>query len=146
MYESTGLPKKLWPKTMLAVIFLFNISPLYSHSWRLLNKVLNSWFRNYFRQYNPTLIIYLTTDFRPNQNRIYIYRAQAYLIIKEYKAERNKRVYKVILHSYLSYLVKYIVSNIYRIQVPVLNKVIITKNMIFDKNILYLVTREQEED
>jgi hypothetical protein len=34
-------------------------------------------------------------------------------------------------------LIGYITSNIYKIWVPVLNKVIITYNIIFDKNILY---------
>ena len=63
-------------------------------------------------------------------------------MIKDYEAKRNKRVYKVIPCNYLGYLVKYIISNIYRIWVPVLNKVIITKNMIFNKNILYLITHE----
>ena len=71
-----------------------------------------------------------------------MYKAQVYLIIKDYEARRNKRVYKVIPRSYLSYLVKYVISNIYRIWVPVLNKVIITRNITFNENILYLVTRE----
>jgi hypothetical protein len=34
-------------------------------------------------------------------------------------------------------LVGYIISNIYKIWVPVLNKVIITRNIIFNKNIFY---------
>ena len=34
-------------------------------------------------------------------------------------------------------MVRYITSNIYKIWVPVLDKVIITRNIIFNKNILY---------
>ena len=71
-----------------------------------------------------------------------MYKAQVYLIIKDYEAKRNKRVYKVILRNYLSYLVKYIEFNIYKIWVLILNKVIIIKNIIFNENILYLVTCE----
>ena len=71
-----------------------------------------------------------------------MYKTQVYLIIKDYEARKNKRVYKVILCNYLGYLIKYVISNIYRIWVLVLNKVIITRNIIFNKNILYLITRE----
>ena len=66
-------------------------------------------------------------------------------MIKDCEAKRNKRAYKVILYSYLSYLVRYLTFNIYRIWVPILNKVIVTKNIIFNKNILYLAIRKQEE-
>jgi hypothetical protein len=66
-------------------------------------------------------------------------------MIKDREARRNKRAYKVIPRGHLGYLVRYVVSNIYRIWVPVLNRVIITRNVTFDENILYSVTREQEE-
>ena len=71
-----------------------------------------------------------------------MYKAQVYLIIKDYKARKNKRIYKIILYNYLSYLVKYIIFNIYKIWVLILNKVIIIRNITFNKNILYLVTRK----
>ena len=69
-----------------------------------------------------------------------MYGARAYLIIKDREARRNKRAYKVIPRGHLGYLVGYVASNIYRIWVPVLDRVIVTRNVIFDENILYLVT------
>jgi hypothetical protein len=79
----------------------------------------------------------MTVDLRPDWNGIYIYSSRVYSIIKDCKAGRNKRVFKVILYGYIGYLVGYITSNIYKIWVFILDKVIITYNVIFDKNILY---------
>ena len=137
-----NLPKKLWPESFMAAIYLYNRSPSYINYQRIPNKVLNSWFRNYFRQYDPELIAQIIINLRPNQNRIYVYGSRAYLIIKDREVERNKRVFKVILREYIRYLVRYIISNIYKIWVPVFNKVIIIYNIIFNKNILYKKNRE----
>jgi len=41
--------------------------------------------------------------------------AYIYLIIKEYKAKKQKRAFKVKLRKYIRYLVKYIAFNIYKI-------------------------------
>ena len=73
IYIRAGLPKNLWPKIILAIVFLYNKSLLFAYNIYIPNKVLNTQFCNYFRQYNPMLIIYLITNLRPNQNRIYIY-------------------------------------------------------------------------
>ena len=132
-----NLPKKLQPESSMAAIYLYNQSLSYINYQKIPNKVLDSWFRNYFRQYNLELIARIIINLRPNQNRIYIYGSRAYLIIKDYKVERNKRIFKVILCRHIRYLVRYIISNIYKIWVLVLNKVIIICNIIFNKNILY---------
>ena len=112
---------------------------------RILNEVLNSQFYNYFRQYNPMLIIRLTIDLRPNQNRIYIYRYKAYLLNKEQEARRAKRAFKVILRGYIKYLIRYIAFNIYRIQVFQLIIVIIIRNVTFNKNIFYFKKLDKKE-
>jgi hypothetical protein len=66
-----NLPAYLWPKTTLAAIHLYNKSPSDAHikeeeEIRSPNERLDSWFRNYFRWYNPELINKITTDLRPN--------------------------------------------------------------------------------
>jgi len=58
-------------------------------------------------------------------------------MIKDREAGKNKRAFKVIPYGHIGYLVGYITSNIYRIWVPVLDWVIIIRNIIFDENILY---------
>jgi len=66
-----------------------------------------------------------------------MYSTRVYPMVKEREAKQTRRVFKVKPHGYISYLIGYCVSNIYYIWVPVLDKVIITRNVIFDKNILY---------
>ena len=39
---SVGLPEELWPETVLAVAYLYNMSLLYSHGWSSPNEVLDS--------------------------------------------------------------------------------------------------------
>ena len=116
------------------------------HKFRAPDKILDLWFRNYFRWYNPALITRLTTDLRPDWNDIYVYRCRAYLLNKNKKAGKNKKVFKVSPRGHIGYLVGYIISNIYRIWVPVLGRVIITRNIIFNKNIFYRKEQEKEED
>ena len=44
-----------------------------------------------------------------------MYSAYIYLIIKEREARKEKRVYKVRPYKYIRYLVRYYMSNIYKI-------------------------------
>jgi hypothetical protein len=129
-----NLPAHLWPKTTLTAIHLYNksLSNAYikeEEEIKSPNKRLDSWFHNYFRWYNPELINKIIADLRPNWNRIYIYRAQAYPLIKKREARKQKRAFKVNIRGHIKYLIRYYASNIYRIWVPMLNQVIIIRNV-----------------
>ena len=110
---SVGLPEELWPETILAVAYLYNISPSYSHGWSSPNEVLDSWFRNYFRWYDPTLVTRITVDLRPDWSGIYVYSARVYPMVKEREANQIRRAFKVISRDHIGYLVRYYMSNIY---------------------------------
>ena len=146
MRLSASLPENLWPETTLAAIHLFNMSPSYSHDWRTPNETLDSWFRSYFRWYDPELITRLTVDLKPNWNGIYVYGARAYPMVKNREANRSRRAFKVQSRGHIGYLVGYYASNIYRIWVPVLDKVIVTRNVVFDENILYSSKAKEQLD
>jgi hypothetical protein len=75
-----------------------------------------------------------------------VYGARAYPMVKEREAKQTRRAFKVKLRGHISYLVRYYVSNIYRIWVPVLDKVIVTRNVTFDKNILYSSKAHEQLD
>lgn len=137
MRLSAGLPENLWPETAMAAAYLYNMSPSYSRGWSSPNEVLDSWFRNYFRWYDPELVTRLVVDLRPDWNGIYVYGARAYPMVKEREAKQTRRAFKVIPRGHIGYLVGYCASNIYRIWVPVLERVIITRNVTFDENIVY---------
>jgi hypothetical protein len=78
-------------------------------------------------------------------NRIYVFRARAYPLIKEREAGKQKRAFKVNARGHIGYLVGYYASNIYRIWVPDLDRVIITRNVTFDEDILYIPDQEKAE-
>jgi hypothetical protein len=122
------------------------MSPSYSHGWSSPNEVLDSWFRNYFRWYDPMLVTRITVDLKPDWNGIYVYGARAYPMVKEREANQTRRAFKVIPRGHIGYLVGYCASNIYRIWVPVLDKVIVTRNVTFDENILYSSKAREQLD
>jgi hypothetical protein len=142
---AANLPENLWPETTLATIFLHAISPSEALSWRSPNEVLDSWFRSYFRWYDAALITRLTADLRPDWSGIYVYGARAYPLIKEREAGKSRRQFKVTPRGHIGYLVGYCASNIYKIWVPQLNEVIITRNVTFDEDVLYSPVREESE-
>ncbi len=139
------LLEKLQLETTLIVIFLYNKSLLEVYNMCLPNEVLDSQFYNYFYQYNLELITKLIVDLYLDQNRIYVYRAQVYLMIKKHKTRKQKQAFKVLLYKYIRYLVRYNTSNIYRIQVLQLDKVIVSKNITFNKSKYYSMILEQLE-
>jgi hypothetical protein len=44
-----------------------------------------------------------------------VYSSRAYPLIKDREVGQNKRVFKVIPRRYIRYLVRYVISNIYKI-------------------------------
>jgi hypothetical protein len=145
MREGAGFPVNLWPEVTCAAAYLYNKSPSYEHDLRAPDKLLDQWFRNYFRWYDPALITRVTTDLRPDWNGIYAYGCRAYPMNKEREAGRDKRAFKVFPRGHIGYLIGYVASNIYRIWVPVLGRVIITRNVTFDEGTFYRKEQEKEE-
>ena len=113
------------------------MSPLEAKGYRSPNHVLDAWFHQYFRHYDPTLLTSVTTDLRPDWNGIYVYGCRAYPLTKDREAGRHKRDFKVQPRAHIGYLVGYIASNLYRIWVPILNRVILTRNVVFDEDTLF---------
>jgi hypothetical protein len=145
MREAAGLPLNLWSETTLAAIYLHNMSPLQSNAFRSPNEVLDAWFRSYFRWYDPALILRMTVDLRPDWNGIYAYGCRAYALMKAREQDKDKRDFKVAPRGHIGYLVGYVASNIYRIWVPQLERVIVTRNVIFDEAVFYSKTLEAQE-
>jgi hypothetical protein len=67
-------------------------------------------------------------------------------MVKEREAKQTRRAFKVKPRGHIGYLVRYCVFNIYRIWVPVLDKVIVTRNVTFDENILYFLKAHEQLD
>ena len=101
------------------------------------NEVLYSWFRTYFRWYSPQLVHNHLADLKPDWDGIYAYRARAYPLMKEREAGKDKRAFKTSPRGHIGYLVGYVSSNIYRIWVPKLDRVIVSRNVTFNEDKSY---------
>jgi len=69
--ESVNLPERLWPEAALTALYLYNRSPSNARledndEMTLPDEMLVSWFRNYFRWYDPELVNKITADLRLN--------------------------------------------------------------------------------
>ena len=146
MSLGANLPESLWPETTLAAIYLLNISPSAAHGMRSPHEILYSWFRTYFRWYAPQLVYNHLADLKPDWSGIYAYGARAYPLMKAREAGKDKRAFKTSPRGHIGYLVGYVSSNIYRIWVPKLDRVIITRNVVFDENKSYSPKLEDLEE
>jgi transposase InsO family protein len=144
MRLGANLPAKLWPLIMDAAAYLHSISPLPIHQYRSPNEVLESWFRQYFRWYEPVLIRHRTADLRPDWSGIYAYGCRAYPLNRDRAAGRDKRGFKVNPRAHIGYLVGYRASNIYHIWVPTLDQVITSRDVTFDESLFYEGNPETE--
>ena len=65
-------------------------------------------------------------------------------MIQDKVAGRRRRDFKVQSRAHIGYLVGYIGTNIYRIWVPSLDQVIVTRNVKFDESTFYEGDPEEE--
>jgi hypothetical protein len=138
MRLSANLPEELWTEATMAAITLYNMSPAARKGFKSPNEIFHAWFRQYFRYYDPKLIQKLSTDIRPDWSNIWAYGCRAYPMIKDREALQQKRAFKVNPRAHLGYLVGYVSSNIYRVWVPQLQRVIVTRNVAFNESLFYL--------
>lgn len=144
MRASARLPEKLWPEIMDAAAWLHGMSPSAIHGYRSPNEVLDSWFRQYFRWYEPAHIRARLADLRPDWSGVYAYGCRAYPLDRDRAAGIKKRTFKVTPRGHVGYLVGYRASNIYRIWVPILDQVITTRNVSFNEARFYNENSEVE--
>ena len=148
MRISAGLPDRLWVEAAQAATYLYNISPRKACSFKSPNEVLESWFQNYYRSVvtsqtfreviSSPEIDHLTSDLRPSWSNIYRYGCRAYPLNKERELGINKKMYKTNPRAHIGYLVGYVPgSSIFRIWIPKLKRVIVTRNVTFDEKRTY---------
>jgi len=76
-------------------------------------------------------------DLRPDWSGIYAYGCRAYALEKDREAGRKRNWYKTHPRAHVGYLVGYVASNIYRVWIPELQRVITTRNVAFDEDRYY---------
>ena len=127
-----NLPTNLWLESVITAAMLLNITLKRS----LGQKVPRDKLKLQFKEVN-ILLKDISVDTRLSQNSIYTYSYKAFLLIVDRVVGREKRLFKTSPRGYIGYLVSYVITNVFRIQVPRLKKVIVTRDVTFNKRCFY---------
>jgi hypothetical protein len=137
MRIAAGLPTHLYPEIAKAAVFLRNMSPIEKHAMISPLEKINLWFQQWYRWYSPEIVKQYGAEKRPNWEGIYSYGCRAYALEKPREAGRDRRAYKTKPRGVIGYLVGYVATNIYRIWIPEIDRVITTRNVTFDEHTYY---------
>ncbi|OHW95249.1 reverse transcriptase domain protein [Colletotrichum incanum] len=139
MLSGANLPHELWVEAVMAGIFLYNISPRKNSAWLTPIEKEERWFRQYFRWWQPHYQATLGRDLRPQWGWLHAYGCRAYPVRRDRERDVGRRRFKVELRGHIGYLVGYVQNahNLYRIWIPSLKQVIITRNVTFDESRFY---------
>ncbi|KFA77090.1 hypothetical protein S40288_10397 [Stachybotrys chartarum IBT 40288] len=141
MLNAAGLPEELWTEAGPAAGKLHNITPQQKIGWKTPIHLIKQW----VEQRSHLLANELTDDLRPDWNGIYVYGCRAYPLHPSREMNIDRRAFKTSPRGLIGYLVGYDSSNIYRIWVPRLQKVIRTRNVTFNEHIFYSKEEVQTE-
>jgi hypothetical protein len=118
MHIDSELPPFMWPEVLLAAGYLLNRTPRQSHNWKTPLEVLQT-FMNF-------------KDLKPKCGHIRVYGCRAYPLIQD-----NPKLNKLGPRSVIGYLCGWDSTNVFRIWIPSLHKVIRTRDVVFDESVKY---------
>ncbi|KAL1996476.1 hypothetical protein VTN49DRAFT_8076 [Thermomyces lanuginosus] len=121
MALSANLPKDLWREVCMAAVYLLNRTPRWRVDWR-----------------TPYEVLYSTPHVtrRPDLRNLRVYGCKAYAMTKDTMLKRN-RLKRFNPRAWIGYLVGYASSNTYRIWNPVEDKVVVTRDVIFNEDEIF---------
>ena len=124
MRLDANLPFEMWPEITRAAVYLHNRTPNYSNKWRSPYEV----FFTFAALHNGIA----TASRKPNQAHLKAYGCKAFALSSDTLRSKS-RLQRLDPRAWIGYLVGYRSSNIYRIWVPSMAKVISTRDVIFDE-------------
>lgn len=116
-----SLPNDLWPEIINTAAYLYNRTPRDRHEY-------HDWRTPYELFYKTGL----HTRKKPQLAHLKAYGSRAYAMTPDAQLKRN-RLKKLDPRAYIGYLVGYDSTNIYRVWVPQIKKVIATRDVIFNE-------------
>ncbi|OAQ57833.1 integrase core domain-containing protein [Purpureocillium lilacinum] len=139
------LPHELWPEFYRAAVWIHNILPSRRNAWISPKEKMDRWFHQHFRWYRPPNVDFdATKDLRPEWHGIHAYGCKAYPLNSRYKAGKAINQFKLGPRAHVGYLVGYHASNIYRIWVPKLNQVILSRDVLFNEEEFFDPEKEEQ--
>ena len=125
MREGAKLPAALWPEINRAAVYLLNRTPRYTYNW----KSPYERFHTYLAYRDGVVVEHR----KPRLAHLRVYGCKAYALTAEAQ-EKFKRKQRFNPKAWIGFLVGYDSTNNYRIWNPKLNKVISTRDVIFDED------------
>jgi hypothetical protein len=123
-----NLPWELWPEITRAAVYLYNRTPNYPNKWR-------SPYEMFFTRAAAMNGI-VTGPRKPNQAHLRAYGCKAFAMTDD--THRGKsRLQRLDPKAWIGYLVGYQSTNIYRIWIPSMAKVVSTRDVVFDEETVF---------
>lgn len=128
MRLDANLSWELWPEVTRAAVYLYNRTPNYTNHWKTPYEIF------FTRVAFSNGIV--TSLRKPNLAHLKAYGCKAFAMTDD--THRGKsRLQRLDPKAWIGYLVGYRSSNIYRIWIPTLGKVISTRDVIFDEESIF---------
>ncbi|RYP53280.1 hypothetical protein DL770_010999 [Monosporascus sp. CRB-9-2] len=124
MRKGAKLPHFLWVEIYRAAVYLYNRTPKYMFNWLTPYERFHT-----YQMYREGMMV---TDRKPHLGHLRVYGYKAYALTKSVQRKQNRKR-KLDPKAWIGYLVGYQSSNIYRIWNPLTNKVVATRDVIFDE-------------
>ncbi|OBS15963.1 hypothetical protein FPOA_13014 [Fusarium poae] len=118
------LPSFLWVEIWRAAVYLYNRTPKYIYNW----KTPYERFYTYFAIRDGVVV----TERKPDQTHLRVYGCKTFAMTTDALKKKNRRQ-RLNPRGWIGYLVGYSLTNIYRVWNPLTNKVISTKDVIFNE-------------
>jgi hypothetical protein len=122
-----NLPRDMWPEIVRATVYLHNRTPNYRNAWRSPYEVFYSRVGLNRSNRGPR---------KPNLAHLRAYGCKAFAMTDDTQLGRF-RLQRLDPKAWIGYLVGYRSSNIYRIWVPSIGKVISTRDVVFDESTIF---------
>ncbi len=124
MREGSKLPSYLWPIITSAAVYLYNRTPKRMQQW----KSPYERFYTHIAQQEGAV----AEPRKPDQTHLRAYGCKAFAMTPTAQ-KREQRLQRFNPKAWIGYLVRYKSSNIFRVWVPATNKVISTRDVIFNE-------------
>ena len=116
------MPEEYWSEVTIAAAYLHNLTPTETNGWKSPLEAL----KEAIGRPIPS----------PSLTHLKAYGCRAYPLTHEVKAQEERKR-KLKARAYIGYLVGYESTNIFRIWIPLLEKVICTRDVTFNENVFY---------
>lgn len=128
MRLDANLPRNLWPEVARTAVYLHNRTPKYLNRWKTPYEVFFTAvaFQNGI----------VTSPRKPNLSHLRAYGCKAFAMTDDTKRGK-RRLQRFDPKAWIGYLVGYRSTNIYRIWIPSMGKVINTRDVIFDEDSIF---------